>query len=76
MWCIAEMNEEYIHKMEDILSVYERSYIAERPVVCVDGKPVPYQGDIRALIPYKPGSVLKRGSEYSRHGSGNVFMCR
>ena len=59
--------------MEDILSVYERSYIAERPVVCVDEKPIPYQTDIRALIPCKPGSVLKRDSEYSRHGSGSVF---
>ena len=73
MWCIAEMDEEYIYKMEDVLSVYDRSYSAERPVICVDEKPIPFQGDIRAPIPCKPGSVLKRDSEYSRHGSGNVF---
>ena len=43
MWCIAEMDEEYIHKMEDVLSVYDRSYSAERPVICVDEKPVPFR---------------------------------
>ena len=26
MWCVAELNEDYIAKMEDVLEVYERPY--------------------------------------------------
>ena len=36
MWCIADLNDEYIEKMEDVLEVYERPYDAAEPVVCVD----------------------------------------
>lgn len=73
MWCIGELDDEYIRCMEDVLSVYERPYDAENPVICIDEKPVPFQGEVRPPIPYKPGSPLKRDSEYTRHGSGNVF---
>ena len=64
-----------IRKMKDVLSIYERNYNSERPVVCADEKPVLFQGDIRAPTPCKQGSILKRDSEYSCHGSGNVFLC-
>lgn len=73
MWCIGELDDEYIRRMEDVLAVYERKYDPANPVVCIDEKPVPFQGDVRAPIPCKAGSPFKRDSEYSRHGSGNVF---
>jgi len=73
MWCIGTLDDEYIRCMEDVLAVYERAYDAEKPVVCIDEKPVPFQGEVREPIPCKPGSPLKRDSEYTRHGSGNVF---
>ena len=47
MWCIAELNDEYIEAMEDVLKVYERPLSAEEPVVCVDEKPVTLHKDIR-----------------------------
>src|SRR5258708_35716981 len=34
MWCVADLNDEYIEKMEDVLEVYERPYDAAEPVVC------------------------------------------
>jgi len=40
MWCVADLDEEYIAKMEDVLEVYERPYDPEQPVVCLDEKPV------------------------------------
>ncbi len=40
MWCIAELDDEYIEKMEDVLETYERPYDPDEPVVCVDEKPV------------------------------------
>jgi len=47
MWCIAELNDEYIEAMEDVLEVYERPLSAEEPVVCVDEKPVTLHQDVR-----------------------------
>lgn len=73
MWCIGTLDDEYIRCMEDVLAVYERAYDAEKPVICIDEKPVPFQGEVREPIPCKPGSPLKRDGEYTRHGSGNVF---
>jgi hypothetical protein len=40
MWCVADLNDEYIDKMEDVLEVYERPYDPQEPVVCLDEKPV------------------------------------
>ena len=40
MWCVAELNEEYVRKLEDVLELYERPYNPAEPVVCLDEKPV------------------------------------
>ena len=73
MWCIAEMDDDYIEHMEDVLEVYERPLSAEEPVVCVDEKPVTLRNDVRDPLPMKPGSVAKRDNEYERCGTANVF---
>lgn len=73
MWCIEEITEEYIERMEDVLEVYERPYDPLRPVVCVDEKPVQLLGDVRDPIPAIPGEVTKFDYEYSRNGTANVF---
>ena len=38
MWRVADLDEEYVAKMEDVLEVYERPYDPEQPVVCVERK--------------------------------------
>jgi hypothetical protein len=74
MWCIGELTEEYIERMEDVLDVYARPYDEERPVVCLDEKPVALIGDTRErILPTKGGDVLKKDYEYERNGSVNVF---
>lgn len=74
MWCIAELNEEYIERMEDVLDVYERPYNPKRPVVCVDEKPVALFSDATPRLPPRgPGEVLLKDYEYERAGSANVF---
>src|ERR1044071_5273369 len=40
MWCVADLDEDYIAKMEDVLQVYERPFNPDEPVVCLDEKPV------------------------------------
>jgi AraC-like DNA-binding protein/transposase len=72
-WCIAELDDEYIERMEDVLEVYERTLSADEPVVCADEKPVTLHEDVRDPIPMKPGSVARRDNEYERRGTANTF---
>src|ERR1700682_5651833 len=73
MWCIADLDAEYLRKMEDVLAVYEKPYRAAEPVVCLDEKPVSLHADLRAPLPARPGQVAKRDNEYKRCGTANVF---
>jgi hypothetical protein len=73
MWCIAELNEEYIARMEDVLKIYEKPLSEREPVVCVDEKPVVLHADVRPPRPMRPGRIARRDSEYERRGTANVF---
>lgn len=73
MWCVAELNDAYIEKMEDVLEVYEKPLSSREPVVCVDEKSVTLHEDIRDPLPMKPGSVARLDYEYKRCGTANVF---
>ncbi len=73
MWCVAELNEEYIARMEDVLETYERPYDANQPVVCLDEKPVTLHADVRAASTVAPGREARQDSEYKRRGTANVF---
>lgn len=73
MWCIADLDEEYISKMEDVLEVYEQPYDPAQPVVCIDEKPVTLHADVRPPSPAQPGREARRDNEYKRRGTANVF---
>jgi hypothetical protein len=73
MWCVAELDDEYIGKMEDVLETYEKPYDPAEPVVCFDEKPVTLHADVRAPMPAKPGREARRDNEYERRGTANVF---
>jgi transposase len=73
MWCVAELNREYIEKMEDVLATYEKPHNPAEPVVCLDEKPVSLHADIRPPIAAAPGRMAKRDNEYQRCGTANVF---
>lgn len=73
MWCVAEVDEEYIRRMEDILAVYEKPLSEREPVVCIDEKPVVLHADLRPPRPCRPGRELRRDSEYERRGTANAF---
>jgi hypothetical protein len=73
MWCVGELNEESVTKMEDVLEVYEKPYDPKEPVVCLDEKPVPLHADVRPPSPARPGREARRDSEYERCGTANVF---
>jgi len=73
MWCVADLNSEYISKMEDVLETYEKPYDPQQPVVCLDEKPVTLHADVRPVAPAVPGRETRRDSEYERRGTANVF---
>ena len=73
MWCVAEPDEEYIRRMEDILAVYEKPLSELEPVVCVDEKPVVLHQEVRPPWAMRPGRVARRDGEYQRCGTANVF---
>lgn len=73
MWVVAELDDEYIAKMEDVLEVYERPYDLQQPVVCIDEKPVMLHADVRPFSPAAPGREARRDNEYERCGTANVF---
>ncbi len=73
MWCVAELDEEYIRRMEDILAVYEKPLSEREPVVCVDEKPVVLHQEVRPPQTMRPGRVARRDGEYQRGGTANVF---
>ena len=73
MWVVADLDDDYIAKMEDVLEVYERPYDPQEPVVCLDEKPVTLHADVRAASAAKPGREARRDNEYERCGTANVF---
>ncbi len=73
MWCVAELDDEYIARMEDVLAVYEKLYDPAEPVICLDEKPISLHADVRPPRPAAPGHIAKRDNEYKRCGTANVF---
>jgi DDE superfamily endonuclease len=73
MWCVAELNDAYIAKMEDVLETYEKPCDPREPVVCLDEKPVTLHADVRPASPAQPGREARRDNEYERRGTANVF---
>jgi len=55
MWVVADLDEDYIVKMEDVLKTYEQPYDPQEPVVCLDEKPVTLHADVRRPSPARPG---------------------
>lgn len=72
-WCIPELDEEFVEKMEDVLKVYEKPYNERRPVVCLDEKPVQFLDEVRPPSGIAPGEVKKVDYEYKRNGTCSVF---
>ena len=73
MWCVGQLDEEYIARMEEVLGLYEKPFCERTPVLCIDEKPVVLHAHIRSPIAMKPGRVARRDYEYQRCGTANVF---
>lgn len=73
MWCVPELDDDYITCMEDVLEVYEKPLDPKEPVVCLDEKSVTLHAEVRPPSPVEPGREARQDSEYERRGTANVF---
>jgi hypothetical protein len=69
-----EQNGEFVARMEDVLDVYQRKYVAAYPVVCMDEQPKQLVKETRSPLPLEPGQPAKYDYEYERNGTANHFM--
>ena len=74
MWCVPDLTEEFIQRMEDVLDIYEKPFNNEFPVICVDEKPIQLLDDKREGSAVTEGKSRKIDYEYKRKGTANVFM--
>jgi len=74
MWCIPQVDGEYVARMEDVLDLYAEAPDPKRPVVCFDESPVQLIGEVRQPIPAAPGQRERYDYEYRRNGTVNLFV--
>ena len=74
MWCIPQVDGEFVARMEDVLDLYAEPPDAKRPVVCFDESPTELIGEVRQSIPARPGQVERYDCEYKRNGTANLFV--
>src|SRR6202165_2776078 len=76
MWCIPQVDGEYVARMEDVLDLYAEEADPKRPVVCFDESPTQLIGEVREPIPAEPGQPERYDCEYRRNGTANLFVFR
>ena len=74
MWCIPQVDADYVARMEDVLDLYSEAPDPERPVVCFDESPIQLIGEVRRPIPPEPGQIERYDCEYKRNGTANLFV--
>jgi transposase len=74
MWCIPQVDAEYVARMEDVLDLYAEAPDPKRPVVCFDESPTQLIGEVRQPIPAEPGQIERYDCEYKRNGTANLFV--
>lgn len=74
-WVIPpDCDAEFVANMEDVLSVYEKPYNKEVPVLCMDEQPVQLVKEVKRPIPATKSHPQRIDYEYERAGVANVFM--
>jgi transposase len=74
MWCIPQVDADYVARMEDVLDLYAEAPDPKRPVVCFDESPMQLIGEVRQPIPAAPGQIERYDCEYRRNGTANLFV--
>jgi hypothetical protein len=80
MWCIPQVDGEFVARMEDVLDLYAEEPDRKRPVVCFDESPTQLIGEVRLPIKAKPGMSptysVRRGNRYRYYISSALLHDR
>src|SRR5438093_5300454 len=57
MWCIPQIDAEYVARMEDVLDLYGEAPDPKRPVVCFDESPIQLIGEASQTITATPRQI-------------------
>src|SRR4051812_30157806 len=74
MWCIPQIDAEYVARMEDVLDLYAETPDPKHPVVCFDESPTQLIGEVREPIRARSGQIERYDCEYKRNGTANLFV--
>src|SRR5215471_3073307 len=74
MWCIPQVDGEFVARMEDVLDLYAEEPDPKRLVVCFDESPTQLIGKVRQPIKAKSGQLERYDCEYKRNGTANLFI--
>jgi transposase len=74
MWCIPDVDGEFVARMEDVLDLYSETPEPNKPVVSFDESPIQLIGETRVPIPPQPGKPARIDYEYRRNGTANLFV--
>lgn len=74
MWCIGQINGDFLACMEDILEIYNSAPSPGTRRICVDERPCQLIGEVYSPLPMKAGSVKKLDNEYERAGTCMAFL--
>jgi hypothetical protein len=74
MWCIPQVDGEYVVRMENGLDLYAKAHDPKHPVVCLDESPTQLIGEVRQPIRAKPGKPRRYDYEHKRNGTVNLFV--
>jgi transposase len=74
MWCIPQVDGEFVARMEDVLDLYAEELDRKRPVVSFDESPTQLIGEVRQPIKAEPGQLERYDCEYKRNGTANLFI--
>jgi transposase len=74
MWCIPQIDADYVARMEDVLDLYAEAPDPKRPVICFDESPIQLIGEVRQPIPATQGQIERYDCEYRRNGTANLFV--
>lgn len=73
MWCVPELDDEYVERMEDVLDLLAKPRNLREPVVALDERPVVLHDSARPGRPAAPGKIAHTDYEYVRRGTANIY---
>jgi hypothetical protein len=74
MWCVPNINDEYIERLEDVLDLYALPYNKDEPVIGVDEKTLQLLEQLHAPIPMNLHHCERVDYQYKRKGTANIFV--